>query len=143
METLQEKLKSDFGVEMASEFTSRACYYSKIDCVEYISKDEIAISDRVDQYLTILWDESCLEVIGFKLKGFRYAWNKYMKPIEGIMDGDMNLMMVAALERVFTEIGDELFLKKEKRQEAYKSVISFIKKQSITMGEEDYLAMAA
>ena len=141
MGVFQDKLKSDYGVNWSDTFVRRACYYSKIDCIEYISKDEIAISDRIDEYLTLIWDESCSELIGFKLKGFRYAFNTYIKPIAGIIDGDINIIMVTALEHFFTELGDELFPEKEKRQEAYRNVIRFIKKESITMEEEDYQAM--
>lgn len=139
MNEFKNALKSDFGAELSGEFVRRACYYPKIDCIEYMSSDEIAISERVDGYLTLLWNEDFSKLLGFKLKGFRFTFNTIIKPIQGIIGDDFNSMMVAALQNHFTELGDGLF--SEKRQTAYKDVIAFIKSEKIAVNDDDLASM--
>ncbi|MDT8397349.1 MAG: hypothetical protein RQ899_01900 [Pseudomonadales bacterium] len=133
MNKLKEALKADFGVDLSVEFTKCACYYSSIDCVEYLADDFLAIADRIDPFLTVLWNEDFSDYVGFKLKGFR-AW--YVD--SNYKGSDFNLL-VKALEDFVTKMGDEMFSEDEagKRKTVYKNVIDFVNRENIGIAAND------
>ena len=143
MNELAAALKKDFNAELSGEFVRRACYYPKIDCIEYLSSNEIAISERVDEFLTLIWNEEFSNIIGFKLKGFRFVFNKILKPLREVRDEDFNLI-VEAFEHILTQFGDGMFKQSEKdasisekRKGAYKNVIKFAKEEKVSLNEDD------
>jgi hypothetical protein len=107
---LQSELAS-----LAGSYTPIAVYYLDSDCVEYVKHDSLTVYDRIDDYLTLIKDETQLQVIGFKLKGFSCI-------IRDIMGENATreqfLVLVQVLEKVCSAIGDELF-KDAERQQAY------------------------
>ena len=70
MDKFAEYLKK-FDAELAPEFSAHASYYESMDLVEYMTVDATTISDRIDEFLTLIWDANIDDVVGFKLKGFR------------------------------------------------------------------------
>lgn len=131
MNKFKDALKADFGVDLSDDFTKCACYYSKIDCVEFLSDDVVVIADRIDPFLTVLWNEDFSDYVGFKLKGFR-AW--YVQ--SNWKNNDFNLL-VKALEDFVTKIGDEMFPEDEARKEAYTNVLEFVKRENIGIAAND------
>jgi hypothetical protein len=136
---LKDALKKDFGVELSSEFVKHAGYYHNIDCIEYLSKDVFAIADRIDSFLTVLWNEDFTALVGFKLKGFRAAYNQ-LSALEEITNTEFNVL-VKSLEHYFTKFGNEMF--PEKRQEAYRNVISFIESEHVGLADDEVQELKA
>jgi len=139
MNILNEALKADFGASLSENFDKGASYYSKIDCIEYLSDDVIAISDRIDPFLTVLWNEDFTAYVGFKLKGF-HAW--YVERTSEVVEAEFNLL-VEALEYHVGKIGDEMFPDDPKRKEVYDQVIEFVKRDQIRIAANDMQELQA
>jgi len=56
---------------MARPFEPTAYFDSEMDQLVYLTSNASYRAERVDAYLTILWDARELRIIGIKLKGFR------------------------------------------------------------------------
>lgn len=140
MNVLNEALRADFGVELSDNFRKCACYYPKIDHVEYLTDDVVAIADRIDPFLTVLWNEDFSDYVGFKLKGF-HAW--YVRRNKDThTEEDFNLL-VEALEYYVTQIGNSMFPENPARKAAYNNVISFIKRDKIGIPAQDMKKLKA
>jgi len=93
-----------------------AVYLADSDCVEYVAEDTTAVYDRVDEFLTLIFDETSIIPIGFKLKGFRNIFER-IKPDLGLTDGQF-VQLVAVLEGMCTALGDKAF-EDVRRKQAY------------------------
>jgi hypothetical protein len=84
------------GLEMLNaEFQRRAVYFGDSDCVEYVKEDSFAIYERVDDFLTLIFDETKYNLVGFKLKGFRHFFDHHLKPLFKLNDEQfMNVVSV-------------------------------------------------
>lgn len=92
-----------------------ALYYEGADTVEYVRKDVPAVYERVDEFLTLIFDMNIRdELIGFQLKGFR---SYYLQDQVRSHLGDDFLSLVGFLERAVTRLGDAAF--DEGRRDAY------------------------
>jgi|GEM_PF-6799690 len=91
-----------------------AVYLADSDCVEYVAEDTTAVYERVDEWLTLIFDETSIIPIGFKLKGFRNVFEK-LKPELGWNDGQF-VQLVAVVERICTSLGDEAIEDVRRRQ---------------------------
>ena len=85
-----------------------ATYFSDSDCVEYVREDTIAIHRRVDEFLTLIFDETRITPIGFKLKGFRCIYNECLAALKTVKGVEF-IELVPALEYVCTKIGNKAF----------------------------------
>lgn len=103
--TMQELLKGEIG-SLAGTYVPVAVYFSDSDCVEYVKEDALCVYDRVDDFLTLITDDSGRNVIGFKLKGF----SKAVKAVLGENGTeDQFLEIIQVIESVCKNLGDELF----------------------------------
>jgi len=100
-------------------FIPAAVYFSDSDCVEYVKEDSFCVYDRVDRFLTLIFDSTKLNLVGFKLKGFKYIFNTHMKPIYKLND-EQFVELVSVIEAVCTELGESLF-EDEHTARAYKA----------------------
>lgn len=91
-----------------------AVYLPDSDCVEYVAEDTTAVYKRVDEFLTLIFDETSIIPIGFKLKGFRNVFER-IKDDLGLNDGAF-VHLVAVLERVCTDLGNEKFMDSSRKQ---------------------------
>jgi hypothetical protein len=105
MEKLTAKLESEFGAHLSDQFVLGAFYDATMDFLEYSKEDTVTVSERVDGVLTLLRDGQSREVIGFRLKGFRYIFNK-LKPTLQLRD-EQFLVLIKAIEAAVTLMGDE------------------------------------
>lgn len=96
-----------------------AIYFSDSDCVEYVVEATIPVYDRIDDFLTLIYDDTVLRPIGFKLKGFGYWYGKSMRPLHQL-DNQQYIKLVSAIEWVAKELGDDLF-KDHERVAAYQA----------------------
>ncbi len=118
----------------AMKYTPQAAYYHDMDYVEYIQADKLAVSQRVDEFLTLLWDRSGASPIGFRLKGFRNFFETEMKQTHQWLDQDF-ILLVTALETIVSKIGDDLFTSDntDKRAKAYKTAFNMAKDEDVRL----------
>ena len=107
---------TDFEAWLAQDCAPVAVYLDDADCVEYVREDTTTIYRRVDQLLTLIYDETNEILIGFKLKGFKRILHDIRDRLS--LDEDGFVTLVSVLESVCTDIGDEL-IHDPKRQSAY------------------------
>ena len=116
---------------LAAEFQCRAVYFSDSDCVEYVKEDTFTIYDRVDDFLTLIFDETNLNVIGFKLKGFKHFFDNHLKPIFKLND-EQFVGMVSALEARCTDIGNRI-LDNDRKKRAYKAAMKIASNDNVRL----------
>jgi hypothetical protein len=104
---------------LVAEYKAVAAYFPDSDCVEYVNEDTVAVYERIDEFLTIIWDETRYRTIGFKLKGFRYIFETHLKPHLQLSESAF-VRLVQAIEAVCQELGDELH-GDSKRDRAYRA----------------------
>jgi hypothetical protein len=78
-------------------FCAVAKYYPEMDFMLYLNEDCSYRADRVDQFLTILFHPDSEKVVGIKLKGFKFLFER-LKNVIGTLDDDHFLPLVKILE---------------------------------------------
>ena len=122
-------------------FCPQAVYFADSDCVEYVNEDSLCIHDRVDSFLTLIFDGTRMLVIGFKLDGFKYKFETHMQSLFELNDRQF-IELASLLEFVFTEVGKNIFAAgDERRKNAYKAAIKLAKTENIKLAGA-YLAKA-
>ena len=96
-----------------------AVYYHDSDCVEYVREDAFVIYDRVDEFLTLIHDRTGHQLLGFKLKGFKYIFMEKLEPIYRLNESQF-LTLVSAIEAICSIVGGNLF-EDERRAAAYQA----------------------
>lgn len=137
------KYLSQFDAELSADFQPHACYYESMDLVEYITVDCITISDRIDTFLTLIFDKSGEEPVGFKLKGFKYIFNEYLKAQYQLQDESF-LPLISILQGVVQQVGDDIFNPPtggNDRERAYRSAFKLVRGNNVMLsGIPDSLA---
>jgi hypothetical protein len=105
--------------QSAGGYSPAAVYFEDSDCVEYVKEDNFVIYHRVDDFLTLIYDETKIIPVGFKLKGFKHIFNTHLKSLFELNDKQF-LVLASAIEAVCTELGDALFADDE-RTRCYKA----------------------
>jgi hypothetical protein len=119
-----------------SKYIPTAVYFMDSDCVEYVREDTLCVYERVDDFLTLIFDETKLNVIGFKLKGFKYMFNKHLKPLMKLHD-EQFMALVTVIEIVFTVLGDSIFsIEEEERVRAYKAALKLAANDNVKLWGE-------
>jgi hypothetical protein len=80
-----------------------AIYSSEGDCIEYVRIDAFAMYERVDSRLTLIYDDAGDTLIGFKIKGFRNAFER-LKTALDLSDGQF-VPLMSAIEAIYTDVG--------------------------------------
>ncbi|WP_444891991.1 hypothetical protein ACJJIE_13260 [Microbulbifer sp. TRSA001] len=136
MERLNEFLANHFDTQASENFVKKACYYSSMDHIEYLSRDTITISDRIDEFLTVIWDRRYEHIIGFKLKGFKAAFEK-VKLLKKFKGDEFN-PLIQILELFITETAEDILCnlsEANERMNTYIDVKEFIIKENISLDE--------
>lgn len=118
MEKLRDYLKREFSADLASEFKPYASYFDGMDYVEYMTVNTTTVSKRIDENLTIIMDRNQSDVVGFRIKGFKYFFNEHLKSIYKLQDNDF-LTLRDALVALVQKVGDAA-LQEESVAYAYK-----------------------
>tara|TARA_R110002073_G_scaffold120601_1_gene262626 strand:- start:5331 stop:5681 length:351 start_codon:yes stop_codon:yes gene_type:complete len=84
-----------------------ATYFQNADCVEFLSEDTTAIYRRVDEFLTLIFDDTRLRLIGLKLKGFRSIHDQMVEAGE-LAGGNNFRNLVPALEAVTKRVAEAM-----------------------------------
>jgi hypothetical protein len=83
---MTQSLRSIDPSLLGGTYIPTAVYFTDSDCVEYVKEDVFCVYERVDKFLTLIFDETKLNLIGFKLKGFRCLFEKHLKPLFELHD---------------------------------------------------------
>ena len=110
-----------------------AVYYLDSDCVEYVKEDAFCIYDRVDDFLTLIMDEGKLNLIGFKLKGFKFVFEQHLKPLFELNDMQF-IDLVSAIELHVAKIGEAVFKNADDRVKfAYRAAIKLAANDNVKL----------
>ena len=63
-------------------FVPGAQYYPAMDCLLYLEEDVSYRADRVDEFLTLLWQPYSLRLVGLKLKGFHARFESLTESVD-------------------------------------------------------------
>jgi len=102
---------------LGADFQRRAVYFKDSDCAEYVTEDAFTIYDRIDDFLTLIYDETKIRLVGFKIKGFKHFFDNHLKPLYKLNDSQF-VTMVSVLEARCTEIGNGI-VDDDMRKRAY------------------------
>jgi len=109
-------------VPMSGRYVPTAVYFLDSDCVEYVKEDVFCVYARIDEFLTLILDETQFNLIGFKLKGFKHVFEKHLKPKHSELADREFIELVPAIEVAFRELGNKVFsVGDDKRERAYKA----------------------
>ena len=109
---------TDLDAWLSSECAPVAVYFDDADCVEYVREDTTCVYKRVGSFLTLVYDETDMIPVGFKLKGFRNVFTR-MKA-RGELKGVEFVDVIVVLEEICSEIGEEIFAD-QSRSQAYEA----------------------
>jgi hypothetical protein len=120
-------------LDMRSRYIPQAVYFLDSDCVEYVKEDAFCIYQRVDDFLTLIFDQTKYNLVGFKLKGFKYVFEAHLKPLFELHDRQF-IDLVSVIEAVFSKAGDRLFsIGDEERTRAYKAALKLAANDSVRL----------
>jgi hypothetical protein len=115
----------------ADNYRPVAVYFMDSDCVEYVKEDTFVVYERVDEFLTLIFDETKIGLVGFKLKGFKHLFETHLKPLFELNDKQF-LVLVSAIEAVCNQLGDELFVN-DHRARAYKAALKLAANDNVKL----------
>ena len=118
--------------ELGAPYKPVAVYFLDSDCVEYVKEDAFCIYERVDEFLTLVFDETKFTLVGFKLKGFKCIFEKHLKPLYKLHDNQF-IELVSVIEAVFTQIGDAMFAGDDERKRAYKAALKLAANDNVKL----------
>ncbi len=146
MGTFFEDLISSSGIkEVRSEinFTPAARYFPEMDVLTYLNEDCSYRADRVDKFLTVLWHPYEKKLVGIKLKGFKFFFER-LKSILAVELGEKEFFsLIAAIELVMTSgLATEIMnsVEYERRKEMYFRAIELAKRENVRIEYGELLA---
>lgn len=129
---MTQQLSLDVEAERCGPYKPVALYFLESDCVEYVKEDTFSVHERIDGFLTLIFDESKINLIGFKLKGFKCVFDK-VKPLYELNDMQF-IDLVPVIELVFTQLGNQIFsVDDEERKRAYKAAIKLAANDNVRL----------
>lgn len=119
------------------QYVPAAVYLADSDCVEYVREDVFSVYERVDDFLTLIFDSTKYTLIGFKLKGFRSVFRTHMQAKHRLGDEEF-VRIVSVLEAVCTELGDSLFQQGDDRvARGYQAAIKLAANDNVVLHAAD------
>jgi hypothetical protein len=123
---LEPKLERDPG----GSFVPAAVYFLDSDCVEYVKEDAFCVYERIDDFLTLIMNATGCNLVGFKLKGFKYVFRKHLE----VKDDLAFIELASAIEAVFTKVGNMMFsVPDEARERAYKDAKELAVRENVRL----------
>ena len=122
------------------ELKSTAVYFAEMDYVDYIRRDCVQVSQRIDHFLTLIWDDTMTDLVGFRIKGINNVFLNKLKPAFNLSDEHFipvrDLFVLAV-----TEFAEEFFdngAKKDNsvRLEAYKKAAKMATDDHVCLDQE-------
>ncbi len=109
VDKFKESLKQNFGATLADEFTPYLFIDRELDVLEYLAKDCVTVSHRVDDILNVMFDADTKKCVGFRLQGFINLLKSNSIPHEIKAKYVAN---IRTLDAEFQKVIDEYFLDK-------------------------------
>ena len=113
-----------------------AVYFESMDYIDYVRCDGITVSERVDEFLTIIWDKNRENIVGFRLKGIKNFFLVKLKPALSLFDSDFihvrDLFVGLALV-----LGDEFFSRDESRRKSYKAASEIAERDNVSFSLQE------
>lgn len=138
MTSLLKWLAESSGADVGeAQFEPIARYYGDMDFVLYLNSDVSYRAERVDVFLTVLWHPTEHKLVGIKLKGFKFIFERLKNILQ--MKDDEFIPLVKALEialvgglaeNMMASIEDE-----KKAREFYKEAMDLAKDVSLPVQE--------
>jgi len=107
-------MKTQHTPDLHTPYQPLAVYLDDADSVEYVRRDVPCVYRRVDGFLTLALDMKTRELTGFRLKGFRNFFLKYLKPRHRLLDDDF-ISLVSVIEEAVQVLGDKLVSDPERK----------------------------
>ena len=123
------------------QYVPCATYYHDSDCVEYVRHDSLLIYSRVDEFLTLIYDRTGKQLIGFKLKGFKNIFTKQLRSLYRLNDQQF-LGLVSAIEAICARLGDAL-IEDDDRKQSYKAALTLAANDNASLSGGYIKAIAA
>lgn len=99
--------QSDFENLTINSFKKTAVYFESMDYIDYVRHDDITVSKRVDQYLTLILNNTSTNIVGFRLKGIKNFFLRTLQPALNLTDDDF-----VSVKEIFVALvqflGDEM-----------------------------------
>lgn len=127
-------------------FSQVARYFRNMDFLLFLTKDCSYRADRIDHFLTLLWDPEKDVAVGVKLKGFRFLFDrvKAILEVQGIDFAEMDFMYIAQVLEVAMAagLGEEMMkdAERERLEEGYKTARALIQNVKINRAELELAA---
>ena len=116
-------------------FAPIARYYPSMDFVIYLKEDCSYRADRVDSFLTVLWHPYEQKLVGVKVKGFAFLFERLKKIITDLEDEHF-LPIVKALELAMTDGSAESLMsgiEVKRKAELYEKAIELVDDVKISL----------
>lgn len=136
---LEHLLASQFDATLRSDFDKSAFYESKMDYIEYVSVDDVTVSERVDELLTLILSADDRKVVGFRLKGLRWIFNKVRIALE--LDEEHFVPLTTLLTALVSDAGSD-FVSNQNRLLGYKRAFQLAKADHVSISRDDILLAA-
>ena len=135
---------ADFVLDNGREFKRAAVYFPSMDYLDYVREDGVKVCERVDQFLSVIWNEDG-EMIGFKIKCVRNFFLTKLKPALSLSDDDF-LWVRDLFVALATTKGDEMFPEDNRREERkvkYRRALKIATDDQVRIVTPDLELMAA
>lgn len=100
--------------DLSAQYVPAAVYLDDADSVEYVRRDVACVYRRVDGILTLVLDMKTRQLNGFRLKGFKNFFLKYLQPKYKLLDDDF-VPLVSAIEEAIQVVGDQVMSDPQRR----------------------------
>jgi hypothetical protein len=123
---MSEDLAMDAWLQ--APYAPAALYLPDSDCIEYVAEDTTYVHRRIDEALTLIFDETAIGLIGFKLKGVR----NFFERIKGDLDLHEGhfVELCSVLQRFYLELGEK-HIGDARRRDAYRAAEKLAEKNRV------------
>jgi len=134
METFLQKLIASTGAS-EGQFKPVARYYANMDFLLYVNEDCSYSAERVNPFLTVLWHPQEERLVGIRLKGFKFLFER-IRAIVDFKDGDF-LPLTKAFEVSLTAGMAETIMNKhtERTNLLYEKAREFVREVDVPLQE--------
>lgn len=116
-----------------ARYVPTAIYYEEADSLEYVREDVPNIYRRIDQFLTLVLSMETRAPIGFRLKGFRNFYLRYLKPKYDLQDQHF-LMLIDILQDAMSVDG-EAIVQAAERSVGYRQALEIAQLDNVKVEE--------
>jgi hypothetical protein len=109
---------SNASIDLESPYNRAAIYLDDADMIEYLRSDVACFYRRVDGFLTLAFSMKTHELVGFRVKGFKNFFVKYLQPKYKLIDADF-VPLVSVIEEALGVVGEKVT---HDQRDAYRQV---------------------